>query len=64
VIDIPYYEENTDPKRYRVFISLQGYDSIHQEPIFEQVGAVKPSDFEALRRLLEVARQAAAMLML
>jgi hypothetical protein len=65
VIDIPYYYAGeVAPDQYKIYVSLQGYDSIRQKQIFEPIGAVKPSEFSKLRRLIRRLRRAIAVMLL
>jgi mRNA-degrading endonuclease toxin of MazEF toxin-antitoxin module len=65
VIDIPYYYAGeVDPDQYKIYVSLQGYDSIRRKPIFEPIGSVKPSEFSKLRRLIRRLHRAIAVMLL
>jgi hypothetical protein len=65
VIDIPYYYVGeVTPDQYKIYISLQGYDSIRREPIFEPIDAVEPAEFGKLRRLIRRLHRAIAVMLL
>jgi hypothetical protein len=65
VIGIPYYfADDAAPNQYRIYVSLQGYDSIRQKPIFETIGVVKPAEFGKLRRLIRRLRRVIAIALL
>ena len=65
VIDIPYYYAGeVAPDQYKIYVSLQGYDSIRQKPIFEPIGAVKPVEFGKLRRLVKGLHRTIAVMLL
>jgi hypothetical protein len=65
LINIPYYYVGeVAPNQYKIYVSLQGYDSIRQKPIFEPIGAVKPVEFSKLRRLIRRLHRAIAVMIL
>ena len=64
-IDIPYYYAGeVAPDQYKIYVSLQGYDSIRQKPIFEPISPVKPTEFDKLRRLIRKLHRAIAITLL
>jgi hypothetical protein len=65
LINIPYYYVGeVTPDQYKIYVSLQGYDSIRQKPVFEPIGAVKPAEFAKLRRLIRQLHRAIAIMIL
>jgi mRNA-degrading endonuclease toxin of MazEF toxin-antitoxin module len=65
VIDIPYYYAGeVAPDQYKIYFSLQGYDSTRRKPIFEPIGAVEPAEFGKLRRLVKELHRAIAVMLL